>query len=250
MKKVQNSPVSIETKEIADRMVVFLAREIKDCQTVFHGVSSILPMVAIALARLTNAPKITYLNIPGGVDPTPSKLPSTTVGIQLMEGNRSFFSLSEIFDLSARGKLDLAFLSGAEIDSCGNVNLSFIGECEKPKIKFPGGAGSAMLLPTANRVVLWRTVHTKKTFPQHCSFITASGNVETIVTPLCIFKKTKGKLFLYSNHYGVDVNHLIKSTGFDIGNIDNCPDTIEPRSEELIALHKADPLGIRYREFD
>ena len=30
MKKVQNSPVSIETKEIADRMVVFLAREIKD----------------------------------------------------------------------------------------------------------------------------------------------------------------------------------------------------------------------------
>ena len=43
MKKVQNSPVSIETKEIADRMVVFLAREIKDCQTVFHrGLGSLV----------------------------------------------------------------------------------------------------------------------------------------------------------------------------------------------------------------
>tara|TARA_A100001037_G_scaffold298079_1_gene321147 strand:- start:45981 stop:46724 length:744 start_codon:yes stop_codon:yes gene_type:complete len=247
---MNNSQVSIETKEIADRMVVFLAREIRDYQTVFHGVSSILPMVAIFLARLTKAPNITYLNIPGGVDAIPSKMPLTTVGIELMEGNRSFFSLSEIFDLSARGKLDLAFLSGAQIDSFGNVNLSFIGESDKPKIKFPGGAGSAMLLPTANRIVLWRTVHTKKTFPKDCSFITASGNVDKIVTPLCIFKKTEGNLSLHSKHYGTDEKRLIESTGFDIGSIKNCSETVEPSSEEIAALHEVDPFGIRYREFN
>tara|TARA_Y100000814_G_scaffold250344_1_gene196905 strand:+ start:57 stop:800 length:744 start_codon:yes stop_codon:yes gene_type:complete len=247
---MNNSQVSIETKEIADRMVVFLAREIRDYETVFHGVSSILPMVAISLARVTKAPNITYLNIPGGVDPIPSKLPLTTVGIQLMEGNRSFFSLSEIFDLSARGKLDLAFLSGAQIDSFGNINLSFIGESEKPKTKFPGGAGSAMLLPTAKRVVLWRTVHTKRTFPKDCSFITAAGNVDKIVTPLCIFKKTERNLSLHSKHYGTDEKSLLECTGFDIGSFENCPETVEPSSEEIAALNQVDPCGIRYREFD
>jgi len=193
---------------------------------------------------------ITYLNIPGGVDPIPSKLPLTTVGIQLMEGNRSFFSLSEIFDLSARGKLDLAFLSGAQIDSFGNINLSFIGESEKPKTKFPGGAGSAMLLPTAKRVVLWRTVHTKRTFPKDCSFITAAGNVDKIVTPLCIFKKTERNLSLHSKHYGTDEKSLRECTGFDIGSFENCPETVEPSSEEIAALNQVDPCGIRYREFD
>tara|TARA_B100000686_G_scaffold102156_1_gene109432 strand:- start:43762 stop:44505 length:744 start_codon:yes stop_codon:yes gene_type:complete len=247
---MNNSQVSVETKEIADRMVVFLAREIRDYETVFHGVSSILPMVAISLARVTKAPNITYLNIPGGVDPIPSKLPLTTVGIQLMEGNRSFFSLSEIFDLSARGKLDLAFLSGAQIDSFGNINLSFIGESEKPKTKFPGGAGSAMLLPTAKRVVLWRTVHTKRTFPKDCSFITAAGNVDKIVTPLCIFKKTERNLSLHSKHYGTDEKSLRECTGFDIGSFENCPETVEPSSEEIAALNQVDPCGIRYREFD
>ena len=247
---MNNSQVSVETKEIADRMVVFLAREIRDYQTVFHGVSSILPMVAIFLARLTKAPNITYLNIPGGVDAIPSKMPLTTVGIELMEGNRSFFSLSEIFDLSARGKLDLAFLSGAQIDSFGNINLSFIGESEKPKTKFPGGAGSAMLLPTAKRVVLWRTVHTKRTFPKDCSFITAAGNVDKIVTPLCIFKKTERNLSLHSKHYGTDEKSLRECTGFDIGSFENCPETVEPSSEEIAALNQVDPCGIRYREFD
>ncbi|MED5578878.1 MAG: CoA-transferase [Nitrospinota bacterium] len=249
MTNVQNSKVSLNIRLVADRMVVFLAREIKDYQTVFHGVASILPMIAIALARITNAPNLTYLNIPGGVNPTPSKMPSTTVGIQLMEGNKSFFSLSEIFDLSARGKLDLAFLSGAQIDSCGNINLSLIGESDKPKVKLPGGAGSAMILPTANRVVLWRTVHTKKTFPKTCSFITASGNVGNIITPLCIFKKTNGTLSLLSKHFGVDADSLTESTGFDIGNINDFPETVEPSREELDALHKVDPLGIRYKEF-
>ena len=42
---MNNSQVSVETKEIADRMVVFLAREIRDYETVFHGVSSILPKI-------------------------------------------------------------------------------------------------------------------------------------------------------------------------------------------------------------
>ena len=66
-----------------------------------------------------------------------------------MEGALSYFNLMEIFDLSARGKLDLAFLGGAQIDEHGDMNLSFIGDPAAPKVRLPGGAGSAHILPTA-----------------------------------------------------------------------------------------------------
>ena len=64
--------VSEEVRALADKMAVFLSRFIRDGELVFHGVASPLPMAAIVMARKTHAPNLTYLNIPGGVDPRPS----------------------------------------------------------------------------------------------------------------------------------------------------------------------------------
>ena len=178
-----------EVRAVADRMAVFLSRFIRDGELVFHGVASPLPMAAIVMARNTHAPSLTYLNIPGGVDPKPSHLPGSTVARQLMEGALSYFTLTEIFDLSARGKLDLAFLGGAQIDARGDMNLSFIGDPAAPNVRLPGGAGSAHILPTARRTVLWRTVHDAKSFPERCDFVTASGNVDAVVTRMCISRR-------------------------------------------------------------
>jgi glutaconate CoA-transferase subunit B len=54
-------------------MTVAIARLLKDGETVFHGVSSPLPMVAIGLAKNLHAKDLIYVNIPGGVDGTFSK---------------------------------------------------------------------------------------------------------------------------------------------------------------------------------
>ena len=56
----------------------------------------------------------------------------------LREGAIVDFPLSDIFDLSARGGLDVAFLSGAQIDGQGRLNLSAIGPFHKPKVRLPG----------------------------------------------------------------------------------------------------------------
>ncbi len=233
----------------ADRMAVFLARQIRDGETVFHGVASALPMVAVALARRAHAPGLTYLNIPGGVDASPSRLPGSTVGVQLMEGARAQFSLIEIFDLSARGGLDLAFLGGAQIDSRGDINLSFIGDPARPKVRLPGGAGSASILPTAKRTVLWRTVHDPRSFPERCPWVTASGRVDRVVTPLCIFRKVEGRLRIESRHAGVAPGAIRAATGFDPGPAEEAPETPEPTGEERAALEAADPEGVRFLEF-
>src|SRR5439155_8947607 len=54
--------------DAADLMAVAMARLLVDGETVFHGVASPLPMVAILLARRLHAPRLTYLNITGAVD--------------------------------------------------------------------------------------------------------------------------------------------------------------------------------------
>ncbi len=240
---------SEKVRATADRMAVFLSRFIRDGELVFHGVASPLPMAAIVMARNTHAPNLTYLNIPGGVDPRPSFLPGSTVARQLMEGALSYFTLTEIFDLSARGKLGLAFLGGAQIDARGDMNLSFIGDPAAPKVRLPGGAGSAHILPTARRTVLWRTAHDAKSFPERCDFVTASGNVDAVVTPLCIFEKAEGRLRVKSIHRGVAPDDLRAATGFDPGDLESAPITPEPTDAERTALHAADPEGVRLLEF-
>ena len=53
-----------ETVRPGDMMAVCLSRLIHNGETVFHGVSSHLPMIAVLLARHTHAPEAVHLNIP------------------------------------------------------------------------------------------------------------------------------------------------------------------------------------------
>src|SRR5436305_1624044 len=145
-------------------MAVAMSRLLRNGELVFHGVASPLPMVAILLARATHAPHLVYLNITGSVDPTPEHLPRSTVDPALLAGTRSLITLADAFDLSARGDLDTVFLSGVQIDGQGRINMSAIGHHARPTVRLPGGAGSAFLMSTANRIVLWRTRHDRRTF--------------------------------------------------------------------------------------
>ena len=155
-----NSEMSDKNYRVCDIMVCAMARLIKNGDTVFHGVSSHMPMTAVMLAKALHAPDAVYLNIPGGVNPKPSALQKyTSAGNELLERSTAYFPLAEVFDLSMRGKLDVAFLSGIQFDVNGNVNASVIGDYHKPKVRMPGGAGSAVLIPTAKRAIIWRTKH-------------------------------------------------------------------------------------------
>ncbi len=239
----------MDNLRICDIMVCALAREIENGNTVFHGVSSHMPMIAVLLAKALNAPDAVHLNIPGGVDPEMKNLQKyTSAGNELMTGATANFPLSEIFDLSMRGGLDIAFLSGIQFDNKGNVNASVIGDYHKPKVRMPGGAGSAVLIPTAKRAIIWRTKHDKRTFVNKVDFVTTRGNIDKIVTPLCVFKMFKGELLLDSIHPTSSIEEVAENTGFDIRYID-IRETPAPTKEELRLLGKIDPNDYRNIEF-
>jgi len=233
-----------------DIMVCVMARLIENNNTVFHGVSSHMPMIATVLAKATHAPDAVHLNIPGGVDPEVTTLQKyTSAGSELTQGSVCDFPLSDIFDLSMRGGLDVAFLSGIQFDNKGNVNASVIGDYHKPKVRMPGGAGSAVLIPTAKRAIIWRTKHDKRTFVPKVDFVTTRGNIDKIVTPLCVFKMHKGELLLDSIHPTSSIEEISENTGFDIRYIE-LKYTKVPTETEMRALIRIDPQDYRNIEFE
>jgi glutaconate CoA-transferase subunit B len=240
------APETVRAREI---MAVSLARLMRNGETVFHGVASPLPMVAVLMAQRLHAPNLVYLNITGSTDPAPEQLPISTVDPKLLKGTRSMVTLTDLFDLAARGRLDVAFLSGVQIDAQGRINMSVIGDFRQPKIRLPGGAGSAALMPSARRTILWRARHDPRVFVPKLDFVTAQGNVDRVVTPLCIFRRRDAKLVVESIHPGVSPRQLIAATGFTIEVEESTLVTPAPTAPELAALHAVDPEGVSFSEF-
>lgn len=203
------SPLQAEGYSLEELLAVAIAKEVRDGEIVAVGTLSPIPAAAAYLAAETTAPHARLLILSG--EPWP-----------FTGGSKEFF------DLAQRGKLDMFFLSGAQIDAQGNINLTAIGDYERPKVRLPGGAGSAMLYYMAKRVILFKTDHSPRSFVQHVDFKTSAGVAPSnvyrpggpwkVVTPLCVFKfdQARKQLVLESTHPGVTVEEVEKQTAFPI----------------------------------
>lgn len=162
-------------------------------------------------------------------------------------------TLSDLFDLSARSRLNTAFLSSVPIDGAGRINMSLIpginGDVHTPRVRLPGGAGSACIMPTARRTLLWRTRHDRRTFVEKFDFVTAAGSVAYVVTPLCLFRRVDERLVVDSIHPGVSPQTVREQTGFAVEVDEYTPVTPPPTSTELAVLEEVDPTGVRKIEF-
>lgn len=241
--------VTAAVAQQADMMAVALARRLRDGERVFHGVASPLPMVASLLAQRLHAPNLVYLNITGSANPSPEALPSSTVDPRLLRETRSLVTLAELFDLSARGALDTVFLSGVQIDASGRINMSAIGPYDHPRVRLPGGAGSAALMPTARRTILWRTKHDRRTFVERMDFVTAAGNVDRVVTPLCVFRRVAGRLQVEEIYPYTTPDAVRAATGFAVDVDETTPVAAPVSDAERAALDGVDPSGVRFIEF-
>lgn len=232
----------------SDLMAVVIARHLKGAQSCFHGLASTLPMVSIMLARRLHNPALLYLNITGGVNVEDVPLQVSTDGGNLYFPTKSSFGLSDIFDYAARGRLDVAFLSCGQLDKHARLNNSVIGSFKTPKVKLPGGAGSAVLVPNAKRSFIWKSKHEKRGFVEEVDFITSQGNVDYVFTPLCIFKNIDGQLLLDGIMPDSSMEEIVENTGFEI-KVNSSALIAPPTKLELQMLNEIDPDRVRDAEF-
>ena len=223
-------------------IVTNLARFIRPHEVTFSGVNSTLPMLACLLAKRAYDFDFVYINVAGGVQPTPSKIPISSSDPQLSEGSTAIFANEDFYDLCTRGRMDLCFLGAAQVDGAGNTNVSAIGDWHNPKVRLPGGGGGAVMLPTARRAVTWRTEHSKRTRVEKLDFITAGGGMHGVVTPIAVFVKKDGRLTLQSWHPEVSLDEVRSRTGFAF-EADGAAATAPPTAREIEALRSLDPNG-------
>jgi glutaconate CoA-transferase subunit B len=127
--------------------------------------------------------------------------------------------------------------------------MSVIGPFDSPRVRLPGGAGSAAIMPRARRTLLWRTKHDRRVFVDKLDFVTAAGHVDRVVTPLCVFQRRDGQLIVEFRHPWVSPKQLIDATGFSVVVDDATPITPAPTSAERECLARIDSDGVTLTEF-
>lgn len=180
-------------------MACVVARALRDGERVGVGVNSPIPAAGVLLARQTHAPRLRF-RLPG------------VAGAERFRGSKEFF------DFAQRGRLDVFFLSGVQIDSHGNLNLHVLGDYESPARRFPGAFGSAVLYPIVRRVILFRNEHSPRVFVPRVDFVSASGQPERVVTPIAVlgYNRSAGRLELDSYHPGQSIERVQAATGFSL----------------------------------
>jgi glutaconate CoA-transferase, subunit B len=202
-----------------ETMIGALACPVKDGDWAAGGTLSPLPAAALWLARLTHAARAQVF-VAGSPD-------------WPFEGEWQGF-----FDLAQAGRLNLFFLSGAQIDGQGNINFMAIGPYDQPKVRLPGGAGSAILAYVVERVVLFKTEHTARGLVAAVDTVTAPGytpelspwprpgRITRLITPQCVFNFSPPQPpRLSSLHPGVSLEEVRAATGFTFDAPAGLPET-------------------------
>jgi glutaconate CoA-transferase subunit B len=211
-------------------MAAVMARQVTDGEQAAVGTISPIPAAAVLLAYWSHAPRVRPIII-NSDEWWPFRLGS-----------------KEFYEFAQKGRLDLFFLSGGQIDRSGNLNIIAIGDPERPKPRLPGGAGSAMLYYWAKRVVVFRTEHSPKIFVERVDCVTSPGTSppsvmrpggpRAVITPLCVFgfHAEERALRVESIHPGVSPEDLRARTGFPVEMSASPPVTPAPTLEQLELL--------------
>jgi glutaconate CoA-transferase subunit B len=213
----------------SELMAVAGARELQDKEVVAVGLG--LPVVASFLAKQTHAPNMTILFELGVIDPQP-----VDCGVGLADPRVWYRAnvLSSFVDILGevlhRGRVDVGFLGGLEVDQYGNLNTSMIGE-PKGKFRHMIGSGGANDIASCSKRTIIIMRHEERKLKKTISFITSpgyitggdsrarvglSGGPSRVITDKAIFgfhPDTK-QMMLISIHPGITLDDVLGTMGF------------------------------------
>ncbi|HLF60714.1 MAG TPA: CoA-transferase [Acidimicrobiia bacterium] len=231
-------------------MTVTASRKLSDGQVCFVGIG--LPSEAANLARLSHAPKVVLIYESGTIGTKPEILPLSIGDGELAERADLVVSVPEVFAYWLQaGRIDVGFLSAAQIDRFGNLNSTVVGGYEDPKVRLPGAGGAPEIMSSAGSVIVMLR-HTERAFVPSVDFVTSVGfgrhgegrtghvgaGPTVIITDLGVLEPDPNthELTLVATHPGVEVGEVLSHTGWDLLVADQVVTTQPPTAEELMIL--------------
>ena len=231
-------------------MTITAARQLRDGAVCFVGIGP--PSEAANLAHLTHAPNLVLIYESGTIGTSPRVLPLSIGDGELAETAVSVVSVPEIFSYWLQGgRIDVGFLSAAQIDRYANLNSTVIGPYQRPRVRLPG-AGGAPEIAAAVGEVLVMIRHHRRAFVERVDFLTSVGfgrngggrsgligaGPTAVITNLGVLRpdqQTK-ELMLTSIHPGVVVSKVLEETGWNLKVADELSVTPPPTDLELGTL--------------
>src|SRR5215510_13631822 len=109
-----------------EMMTVAAARHLDNGDVCFVGIG--LPSTAANLARRTHAPGLVLVYESGCLGARPERLPLSIGDGELAATAQAVVSVPEVFNYWLQpGRIDVGFLSAAQVDRFGNLNTTVIG---------------------------------------------------------------------------------------------------------------------------
>jgi glutaconate CoA-transferase, subunit B len=231
----------------ADRLIWRMAAEIADGAVVATGVASPLAVLAIALARATHAPRLTYLACVGSLNPTVSRLLGSSEDLAYLAGRSGEVTIPDLFDHARRGRVDNIFFGAAEVDGEGRTNLSATGSLARPAVKFPGVAGACTLRRWCRHPVLVVPRHGKRALVAQVAIRSTEDAARRtrLLTNLATFSVGAPGAALEAIEPGAALDQVRARTGFSYALAASFHALPDPPAHAIDTLCALDPAGLR-----
>jgi glutaconate CoA-transferase, subunit B len=231
-------------------MSIVASRQLISGQVCFVGIG--LPSEAANLARLSHAPEVVLIYESGTIGTRPDVLPLSIGDGELAEQADLVVSVPEIFTYWLQaGRVDVGFLSAAQIDRYGNLNSTVIGAYDDPEVRLPGAGGAPEIASLAGEVIVMLR-HSKRTFVQEVDFVSSVGfgrdgrgraghrgaGPVVVITDLGVLRpdRKSNELYLAAVHPGIEVETVRANTGWDLAVGGELTVTTPPTTQELKIL--------------
>jgi len=240
-------------------MSVAAARALRDGQVCFVGIG--LPSTAANLARRLHAPDLVLIYESGTLDTRPEQLPLSIGDGGLATSALTVISVPEVFNYWLQpGRIDVGFLSGAQIDRFGNLNTTVIGEYDEPLVRLPGAGGAPEIAASCREVVVVMRQRARA-FVEQVDFVTSVGfgtgpddrellglrgrGPTRVITDLGVLEPDPEakELVLTAVHAGVSVEEVRAQTGWELQVSAELAVTPPPTEAELTALRSMVTVG-------
>ena len=242
---------------LGELMVASAAREIRDGEVVFVGMR--LPLIAFVIAKKTHAPNAVGLFENGVIRSTPAAQLIYTMADppNLLRATQCLDMLG-VMSLLQSGRVHLGFLGAAEVDRFGNLNSTEVRGV-RGLTRLPGSGGACDIASLAQRFVVLLE-HSKERLPERVSYVTSPGNGDgagwrervglprggpaAVITTKAVLRfGANGEAYLSSAHPGVEVEDIVRHTGWKLQVPHEVTSTPEPSAEELKAIREYDRDG-------
>jgi glutaconate CoA-transferase, subunit B len=230
----------------ADRLVAQMAGEILDGAVVATGVASPLAVLAIAVARATHAPSLTYLACVGSLDPDVTRLYGSSEDLAYLDGRRGEITIPDLFDHARRGRVDTVFFGAVEVDGDGRTNLSAAGSLAAPKVKFPGVVGACSLRRWCKRPVLVVPRQTARCLVPRVTVMSTDDDRRTrLLTDIAAFSIGPCGAVLEAIASHATLDDVRARTGFTFRIAEPLAQLADPPGHVLAAIRRLDPDNLR-----